>query len=223
VSVRQNLRQFSGRRVSEARGLESRGYAHGRGLAPNSVRKIHATLHRAMRDAVRWGYLSRNPVDNADPPRTVDGESEAAKAWQVADLKKFLASAKDDRLYPLWLTLALTGLRRGEALGLLWQDLDLTGGRLVVRRSLVPVNAEVIVSEPKTRRGHRTVTLDPGTVAASSNWTSRYVLLITPSGVPGVISRTRVFPPPQTSAGGWPVLVTALAWLSASPQPLPRP
>jgi integrase len=100
----------------------------------------------------------------------VDSELLAAKAWQVADLKKFLGQAKDDRLYPLWLTLALTGLRRGEALGLLWQDLDLTGGRLVVRRSLVPVNAEVIVSEPKTRRGHRTVTLDPVTVAALTTW-----------------------------------------------------
>ena len=99
---------------------------------PNTVRRIHATLHRAMRDAVRWGYLSRNPVDNADPPRTVDSELLAAKAWQVGDLNKFLGHPKDDRLYPLWLTLALTGLRRGEVLGLLWQDLDLKGGRLVV-------------------------------------------------------------------------------------------
>lgn len=151
--------------------LRKNGRARGTGgLSPNSVRRIHATLHRALRDAVRWGYLSRNPVDNADPPRTVDSELAAAKAWQVADLKTFLGQAKDDRLYPLWLTLALTGLRRGEALGLLWQDLDLKGGRLVVRRSLVPVNAEVIVSEPKTRRGHRTVTLDPVTVAALTTW-----------------------------------------------------
>ena len=137
---------------------------------PNTVRRIHATLHRAMRDAVRWGYLSRNPVDNADPPRTVDSELLAAKAWQVGDLKTFLASVHDDRLHPLWLTLALTGLRRGEALGLLWQDVDLKAGRLVVRRSLVPVNAQVVISEPKTRRGHRSVTLDPVTVSVLKTW-----------------------------------------------------
>ncbi|MHB8870280.1 MAG: tyrosine-type recombinase/integrase [Thermoleophilia bacterium] len=154
--------------------LRKNGRARGPGgLSPNSVRRIHATLHRALRDAVRWGYLSRNPVDNADPPRTVDSELAAAKAWQVADLKRFLARVQDDRLHPLWLTLALTGLRRGEALGLLWQDVDLKAGRLVVRRSLVPVNADVVVSEPKTRRGHRSVTLDPVTVSTLKAWRRR--------------------------------------------------
>ncbi|MHB1343036.1 MAG: tyrosine-type recombinase/integrase [Thermoleophilia bacterium] len=154
--------------------LRKNGRARGPGgLSPNSVRRIHATLHRALRDAVRWGYLSRNPVDNADPPRAVDGELAAAKAWQVADLKTFLARMHEDRLHPLWLTLALTGLRRGEALGLLWQDVNLKAGRLVVRRSLVPVNSQVVVSEPKTRRGHRSVTLDPVTVSVLKTWRRR--------------------------------------------------
>jgi integrase len=134
------------------------------------VRRIHATLHRALRDAVRWGYLSRNPAMSADPPRQVNPETQAVKAWQVEELKTFLGSVKEDRLYPLWLTLALTGLRRGEALGLLWQDVDLKAGRLVVRRSLVPVNADVVISEPKTRRGHRSVTLDPVTVSVLKTW-----------------------------------------------------
>jgi integrase len=112
-------------------------------------------------------------VDNADPPRTVDSELTAAKAWQVADLKTFLGYVKDDRLHPLWLTLALTGLRRGEALGLLWRDVDLKTGRLLVRRSLVPVNADVVVSEPKTRKGHRSVTLDPVKVSVLKAWRRR--------------------------------------------------
>lgn len=154
--------------------LRKDGRARGTGgLSPNSVRRIHATLHRALRDAVRWGYLSRNPVDNADPPRTIDSELAAAKAWQVADLKTFLGGVREDRLHPLWLTLALTGLRRGETLGLLWQDVDLKTGRLVVRRSLVPVNAQVVISEPKTRRGHRSVTLDPVTISTLKTWRGR--------------------------------------------------
>ena len=68
------------------------------------------------------------------------------------------------RLYPLWHTLAMTGLRRGEALGLRWQDVDLEAGRLAVRRALVPCGREVLVSEPKTARGRRVVALDPETV-----------------------------------------------------------
>jgi len=116
--------------------LAREGKASGKGgLSPNSVRRVHATLHRALRDAVRWGYLPRNAAESADPPRQVDPKLSAGRAWQAEDLKKFLEAVKNERLYPLWLTLALTGLRRGEALGLLWEDVDLKAGRLVVRRS----------------------------------------------------------------------------------------
>lgn len=135
------------------------------GLSPNSVRRVHATLHRALRDAVRWGYLSRNPVDSADPPKTGSDQRGGMKTWSAEELKKFLDSTKGTRLHPLWHTMALTGLRRGEALGLHWDDVDLKAGRISVRRSHVPLGAKVIVSEPKTRRGTRLISIDPGTVA----------------------------------------------------------
>jgi len=135
------------------------------GLAPNSVRRVHATLHRALKDAVRWGYLSRNPVDSADPPKTGLDKRGEMKTWSAKELKTFLESAKETRLYPLWHTMALTGLRRGEALALRWEDIDLKSGRLSVRRSFVPIGATVIVSEPKTRRGTRLISLDLSTVA----------------------------------------------------------
>ena len=134
-------------------------------LVPSSVRRIHATLHRAMRDAVRWGYLVRNPVDSADPPKSGAGSRTETTTWSAADLKQFLAATKGTRLYPLWLTLALTGMRRGEALALRWEDVDLIAGRVSVHRSLVPLDGKVIVSEPKTRRGNRLVSLDGTTVA----------------------------------------------------------
>jgi len=55
-------------------------------------------------------------------------------------------------------------MRRGEAIGLRWSDVDLEGGRLAVRRALIPINREVVVSEPKTAKGRRVIALDPGTV-----------------------------------------------------------
>ena len=139
------------------------GKRNGKGLTALSVRHVHAVLHRALKDAVRWGRLARNPADLADPPR-VAAQSHELRTWSAEQLAAFLDSQRNARLYPLWHTLAMTGLRRGEALGLRWQDVDFETGRLAVRRALVPCGREVLVSEPKTARGRRVVALDPETV-----------------------------------------------------------
>ena len=89
-------------------------------ISPSTVRRIHATLHRAMKDAVRWNQISRSPADAADPPRAASGGESEMKVWSVKDLKAFLSAQRETRLYPLWLTLATTGMRRGEVLGLRW-------------------------------------------------------------------------------------------------------
>jgi integrase len=86
------------------------------------------------------------------------------KTWTKEQLKAFLGAAKDDRLSPLWHVIAMTGMRRSEAIGLRWSDVDLEAGRLSVRRALIPINREVVVSEPKTAKGRRVVALDPGTI-----------------------------------------------------------
>ena len=136
------------------------------GLSPSSVRRVHAVLHRACRDAVRWGRLTVNPVDAADPPKASAEHSERLPVWSAEQLSAFLASVADHRLFALWRLLAMTGMRRGEALGLAWQDLDMEGGRLTIRRAWVPVNGVGQMSEPKTRRGRRTIALDPVTLDA---------------------------------------------------------
>ena len=58
----------------------------------------------------------------------------------------------------------MTGMRRGEAIGLRWSDVDLEGGRFAVRRALIPNGRDVGVSEPKTVKGRRVIAIDPGTV-----------------------------------------------------------
>ena len=110
------------------------------------------------------GDISRNPLDAADPPRKKGDGSKEMQTWTKEQLKAFLEAMKDERLSPLWHTIAMTGMRRGEAIGLRWSDVDLENARLSVRRALIPTNREVVVSEPKTAKGRRVIALDPGTV-----------------------------------------------------------
>ena len=136
------------------------------GLSASSVRRVHAVLHRACRDAVRWGRLTVNPVDAADPPKTSAEHTDRLPVWNSEQLAAFLASVTDDRLFALWRVLAMTGMRRGEALGLQWSCLDMKSSTLTIRRAWVPVNGVAQMSEPKTRRGRRTIALDPVTLQA---------------------------------------------------------
>ena len=84
--------------------------------------------------------------------------------WSAAELHTFLASTEGDRLHPLWRLLSQTGLRRGEALGLKWSDVDLDAGKLSVQRQRKQVGYTVAETETKTGRG-RAIALDLETVA----------------------------------------------------------
>jgi len=134
------------------------------GLSAMTIHHVHACLHKACKDAVRWGHLPKNPLDAADPPRKKGDGTKEMKTWTKEQLKAFLEAVADERLAALWYTIAFTGMRRGEALGLRWSDVDLENSRLSVRRALIPINREVVVSEPKTAKGRRVIALDPSTI-----------------------------------------------------------
>jgi integrase len=87
------------------------------------------------------------------------------QVWTPEQLRAFLAHARQDRLYALWLLVATTGMRRAELAGLRWVDVDLDAARLSPRRPRVVVDYAVHESEPKTRMGKRSLALDPATVA----------------------------------------------------------
>jgi integrase len=135
----------------------------GPGLSARSVRYTLTVLTRALDDAVKRGLIPRNPAEHVDRPRVADKEMEW---WSVGEARTFLGLVSGDRLSALWTLLLTTGLRRGEALGLKWDDVDFDAGRLAVRRTLVSVGYKIRWSEPKTAASRRVVALDPGTVAA---------------------------------------------------------
>jgi integrase len=133
------------------------------GLSARTVQYIHRIVSNALSDAVRWNLLAWNPASRVDAPRV---EMKEMRTWTAVDVRRFLAGVADDRLFALWHLLCTTGMRRGEALGLGWRDIDFAGGNVAVRRQLVEVNYELRYSEPKTARGRRSVALDPYTIGA---------------------------------------------------------
>jgi integrase len=94
------------------------------GLAPSSVRYIHAVLHRALKQALRWGLVPRNASESVDLPRLGKEEVEVLLPDEV---RAFLDAAREDRLEALYVVAVTVGLRRGELLGLRWTDLELDG------------------------------------------------------------------------------------------------
>jgi integrase len=155
--------------------LLAHGRADGQGLSGRSVRYIHSIVHRMFRDAMRWGRLVRNPTDAADPPRAAAARRRQIHTWPAETVAEFLdrSSSTGDRYFPLWVVLASTGARRGEVLGLRWRDVDLEGGRAQIHQTVIAVHHEVHFGEPKTAKGRRSLSLDPGTVRVLRAWRAK--------------------------------------------------
>ena len=135
------------------------------GLAPSSVRYIHAVLHRALKQALRWGLVPRNVTEAVDLPKLV---SEEVDALTPEDARAFLDAARGDRFEALYVVAVTTGMRRGELLGLRWTDIELDGtARLRVGRQLQRMRdgSGLQFVTPKGGKG-RTIRLPVRTVEA---------------------------------------------------------
>ncbi len=147
--------------------LLERGRQDGTCLSAATVRRVHVVLHRAFRDAMRWSLIARNPTAAADPPKLrASRQAQFSDLERPCELKRFLDFVRNDKLYQLWLLLATTGMRRGEALGLRWCDVDLHRGEAVVRQTVVSHHYVIAMSEPKTCGGAGSWRSMPTTVAA---------------------------------------------------------
>jgi integrase len=129
------------------------------GLAVDSVRLIHATLRAMLNAAVDDGVILANPANRLGKVlrlvRSKTARQERIKAFDRVQTSRFLAAllAEVPRLYPLFFTMARTGLRIGEALALQWGDLDFAGREIRVERA---VSNAGVLGTPKSGHG-RTV------------------------------------------------------------------
>lgn len=134
-----------------------------RPLSAKTVSCIHTTIHKALADAVDAGAVPQNLAERSKPPRPDRRTTREIQCWQPEELARFLAHVRGSRLEAAWRLAAMTGMRRGEILGLRWSDVDLDAARISVRHALVSVEYAVLESRPKTHHA-RVIDLDPQTV-----------------------------------------------------------
>ena len=128
-------------------------------VSPDAANKARKVLNTALRQAVHDALIPRNPVT---PTKLYKVPKTVYKEWAAPEITRFLATAKDHRLYAAFYLTLTTGLRHGELLGLRWQDLG--DDTLHICQNLVSVKGQNHISTPKTESGTRHVLVDSETL-----------------------------------------------------------
>ncbi|WP_419723261.1 tyrosine-type recombinase/integrase [Streptosporangium roseum] len=133
------------------------------GLSAATVKQIHGLIRNALADAEREELVHRNVAKLVKPPAL---RREEAKVLTIEEAKRLLAVIEDDRLEAFWICALTLGLRRGELLGLRWEDIDFADGLLAVRQTLQRADGSLQFVDPKTDRSRRVVPAPEPTLAA---------------------------------------------------------
>jgi len=170
-------------------------------LSAKTVKNIHVIIHSALKQAIKCGYIKQNVSEAVALPKVERPEIKTLSSEQVTT---FLQAAKSDSLYPAFLLELYTGLRRGELLGLKWDDIDFDNCTIHVKRSLVRVydhnlkKTTLLLQPPKTKAGYRVIPIPDFVVAelkelyeehqriklSQSNFNSLNLMFVTTQGTP---------------------------------------
>ena len=157
-----------------------------KGLSAKTVRNINQVISSAMDMAVRHKLILSNPTEGCELPKVEHREMKTLPAEQLG---AFLREAKESGVYELYYLDLATGLRRGELLGLKWEDVDLQNGIIHVRRQVARVDGEVRELPLKTKNSYRNISISQDAVAMleemEAHRSSDYVF---PSSTGGPIS-----------------------------------
>jgi integrase len=154
--------------------LRRNGGRGGRPLAAKTVRNVHLVMSKALNDAVRRGHVAMNVASLAESP--AGGHRTEREAWTITEARSFLRVAEADRIGAVWRLMLSTGLRRGEGLGLTWDDVDLEARSVRVRRQVLlrgksaATEARLYVRDTTKGRRPRTIRFDEATRDALKTW-----------------------------------------------------
>ncbi len=126
------------------------------GSAEATVLQLHAVLHKAFKQAVRWDLVRRNVLDAVVRPKRPRQEM---RTFSPEQARQFLEAIHGERYEALFVLALTTAMRQGELLALRWDDIDLENGVVHLQRSVQRTNEGFHVTDPKTRGSRRQVEL----------------------------------------------------------------
>lgn len=154
------------------------------GASPDAIHKIHMKLSQIMRKAYLDELIDRNPCDAVEGIRRPKvsqqkrRETRITKEQALTFVHKIRQEPQDGRIVAVWLGIA-TGLCRGEALALVWEDVDFENARLRIRKQY---GKEKVLKDPKTAKSRRTISIDSQTVDYLRDWRTRQQTIFAEAG-----------------------------------------
>lgn len=127
-----------------------------KGLSAKTVRNLNQIISSAMKLAMEQKLIAHNPADGCALPRVEHREMKTLPAEQLA---AFLNEAKKTGTYEMYYLDLATGMRRGELLGLKWEDIDFDHGVIHIRRQVARLNGAVQEAPLKTKNSYRNISI----------------------------------------------------------------
>ena len=127
-----------------------------RGLAPQTVKSGHAVLRCALKQAMKWNLLSKNPAEYVELPKVQRTER---RVLTEAEARRFIAESGKIKHGLIFEFALLSGMRPEEFLAIQWADIDFGRNSVQVRRALIRHKKKWYFAEPKTSRSRRTIIL----------------------------------------------------------------
>lgn len=125
-------------------------------LSKKTVLYLHRIIHSALKQAVKWQLIIRNVADSVEPPKP---DKYSSNVYNEIQIKQLINISKKTDIYIPVILAIYTGMRRGEILGLTWDNVDLINGNISVTKSLNDTNNGLQFLPPKTQKSIRNISI----------------------------------------------------------------
>lgn len=128
-----------------------------KGLSSSYIQRMHEVIRQLLKVAYKWELIPKDISSFVEAPRL---EKKEMKVWSVEQVNEFLKFTKHSRYNPVFFLAAYTGMRKGEILGLHWDDIDFEEKTIRISKTLYKVKDQYLLHEPKTKSSIRTIYMD---------------------------------------------------------------